>query len=96
MTYEESIMWNILRSYFSHARFRRQYSLGPYIFDFYSVKYRVALEIDGAQHVENKEYDIERDNYALNHSIKTVRFWNKDIRTNLQAVVVKIKEVLES
>ncbi len=94
MTYEESVVWNILRKYFPEARFRRQYSLGPYILDFYSVKYRIAIEIDGVQHLENKEYDKERDNYTKSCNIKILRFWNSDIKTNLNGVLITIaKEI---
>ncbi len=95
LTPEEAIMWNVLRRYFKSARFRRQYSLGPYIFDFYSVKHRIAIELDGSQHLDNAEYDKERDRYAYSCNIRTLRFWNKEVRENLDGVVIAIgKEIL--
>lgn len=90
MTYEEATMWNILRKYFKQYRFRRQYSLGPYILDFYSPKHRIAIEIDGVQHFNNQEYDEARTSYIQQFGkfpIRIIRFWNKDVKTNLNGVV---------
>jgi len=77
-------------------KFSRQYSVGPYILDFYCVEKRLAIELDGAQHLENKDYDIERDNYLLLNDIKVLRFWNREISANIDEVLVKIKNVLSS
>jgi crossover junction endodeoxyribonuclease RuvC len=94
MTYEEATMWNVLRQNFKSARFRSQYSLGPYILDFYSVKHRLALEIDGLQHLDNAEYDQERDRYTESCDIRVLRFWNKDVNCNLEGVVIAIREAI--
>ena len=74
-----------------------QYLLFVYssFFDFYSVKHRIVIELDGAQHLDNAEYDKERDRYAHSCNIKTLRFWNKEVRENLNGVVIAIgKEIL--
>jgi Uncharacterized protein conserved in bacteria len=36
-------------------KFRRQFSIGRYILDFYSPEYLVGIEADGAQHYKNKD-----------------------------------------
>jgi hypothetical protein len=38
-------------------------SIGPYISDFYCTKSKLVIEIDGSQHLDNKEYDKEREEY---------------------------------
>src|SRR5271163_714371 len=42
------------------AKFRRQYSIGPYIVDFCSIDHRLVIELDGGQHLENVDADRER------------------------------------
>ncbi len=95
-TVHEKLLWNNLRRKKLNFKFSRQYSVGPYILDFYCVEKRLAIELDGAQHLENKDYDIERDNYLLLNDIKVLRFWNREISANIDEVLVKIKNVLSS
>lgn len=92
-TPEEKIIWQHLRKKQLGFMFWRQYSVGPYVLDFYCPKLRLAIEIDGSQHAEadGKEYDHEREQYLLGLDIHTLRFWNYEIRANLDAVIVKIK-----
>ena len=73
-TKEEKLLWANIRRKKLGCKFSRQYSVGPYILDFYCVETRVGIELDGFQHLENKEYDIERDNYLLMNDIKVLRF----------------------
>ena len=37
-------------------KFYRQYSVGSYILDFYCFKAKLAIELDGSQHNEFKQY----------------------------------------
>ena len=78
--------------------FWRQYSVGPYVLDFYCPKLRLAIEIDGSQHAETdgREYDQERERYLTGVNIKTLRFWNSEVRANLDAVVGKIKAEIQN
>ncbi|MEI8224121.1 MAG: DUF559 domain-containing protein [bacterium] len=91
LTGEERIIWSILKKYINNARFRRQYSIGAYILDFYSPRYRVGIELDGAHHLNQVIYDKERDIYLQNKKILILRFLNEDIRNNLPSVTQKIK-----
>ena len=61
--------------------------------DFFCPRLRLAIEIDGAQHAEadDKEYDHEREMYLSGLDIKTLRFWNSQVRANLGGVLEKIK-----
>jgi len=90
-TKEEKLLWNILRRKNLGCKFFRQYSAGPYILDFYCSEKRIGIELDGSQHLDNKDYDKERDNYLLMNDIKVLRFWNSEISGNIDEVLEKIK-----
>jgi len=95
-TEEEKILWKSLRRKNLGFKFSRQYSAGPYILDFYCSEKRICIELDGSQHLDNKEYDKERDNYLLMNDIKVFRFWNGEINGNINEVLKKIKIELSS
>lgn len=96
-TSEEKIIWQHLRKKQLGYIFWRQYSVGPYVLDFYCPKLRLAIEIDGSQHTtkEGKEYDQERQQYLAGLNIKTLRFWNYEVRANLETVLEKIKKEMK-
>lgn len=65
-TYCEKLVWMFLRNrQMIGYKFRRQYSVDQYVIDFYCPKLKLAVEIDGSVHNSNeqKEYNIERQNY---------------------------------
>ena len=93
-TPEEKLLWNVLRRKSLGFKFSRQYSAGPYILDFYCSEKRICVELDGSQHLQNKEYDKERDNYLLMNDIKVLRFWNSEINGNIDEVLKNIKKEL--
>ena len=79
-TEAERIFWNIVRGRkFSNLKFRRQFSIGSYILDFYCPEIGLAVEIDGGQHATNIEYDRARTKFINRLGIRVVRFWNNDI-----------------
>ena len=96
-TEAEKIVWNCLRKkQFYEIKYYRQYGIGSYILDFYSPKYKLAIELDGAQHAEdqNKEYDAHRSEYLMSHGIQVVRFWNNEVMKNMEGVLYKIAEAI--
>lgn len=93
-TPQEIILWSKLRNNQLGHKFKRQYSVGPYVLDFYCPIKKLAIEIDGSQHIENKRYDLERSNYLSVFNIKIIRFWNSEIIANINKVLEKIKNEL--
>ena len=87
-------MWEFLRNKKLGVRFWRQYSVGPYILDFYAPRVRLAVELDGDQHADATEklYDSDRDSYLLALDIKTIRFWNKEVIENVENVIKQISQ----
>ena len=96
-TAAESTLWLSLKGcQIEGMRWRRQFSVGPYILDFYCPQLRLCIELDGAQHytMQGGENDLLREEWLLReHGIRTIRFENKDIFINHEGVIVYIREV---
>jgi len=77
-------------------KFRRQFGVGPYILDFYCTKMHLCIEVDGESHQpeDARQYDQRRDQYLRDLGIHTLRFWNDQVRNNLDEVVKKIDSFL--
>jgi very-short-patch-repair endonuclease len=97
MTPEEKHLWfDFLKKL--PITVNRQKVIWRYIADFYIAKYRIIIEIDGAQHYDeqNREYDRERDNFFNDQGILVLRYTNKDINTRFEGVCSDIIKALES
>ena len=98
-TEAEKFLWAKLRNkQLQGVKFFRQFSIGPYILDFYSPKFRLTIELDGGQHAEpeNIEYDKERSSYIESQGIEVLRFWNNEVFENMEGVLYRIDERLNS
>ena len=98
VTDAEQKLWSILRSrQMACLKFFRQYSVGPYILDFYCPERRLAIEVDGGQHADiyGQQHDAHRDNYLRKLNIRVIRFWNNDVLQNIEGVGKGIKEEAE-
>lgn len=95
-TPEEERLWLNLRQNRIGTKFKRQHSVGPYILDFYCPSARLAVEIDGVEHRDAIEYDKEREDYLLDKNIKTIRFWNSEVNTDIVGVLAKIEAEINS
>jgi len=76
------------------VNFRRQHAIGNYIPDFVSIKKKLAIELDGSQHLEQEEYDIERTKYLESQGYKVIRFWNNQVVNDIEGVVRAIEMAL--
>jgi len=95
----ERILWSNLRSKrFNNLKFYRQYSVGRYVLDFYCPAVRLAVEVDGGQHNKTRQAnrDIQRTKYLFRRGIMVIRFWNNDIRDNLQGVLERLDEAVKT
>ena len=96
-TKEEKILWEKLKNkQLGGFKFIRQYSVGPYILDFYCSKLRLAIELDGNQHrtISALLYDKERESYLHALDIQTIRFWNSDVDRDIEKVISRILPLL--
>ena len=98
MTDAEYALWYHLRNkLFCGIRFNRQVIIGHYIVDFCSRKLKLVIELDGIQHVEQEQYDLERTKFLTAQGYKVIRFWNdevlKDIDNVHKAIYVEIEHL---
>jgi len=99
MTEPERILWARLRKrQLRGYRFRRQFSVEPYILDFYSPRLRLAIEIDGSHHqqIDQQEYDFQRTDYPESFGIMLIRFTNQKIYEDIQQVIDNIIQMVDS
>ena len=95
MTKEERRLWyEYLRSY--PVRFRRQVTCGTYILDFYCAAAKLAVELDGSGHYEEKQqaYDEKRRIFFENMGVRILRFANTDVMRNLSGVCQMIDRIV--
>ena len=96
-TSAEAMLWFHLKERkIEGTRWRRQFSIGPYILDFYCPQLHLCIELDGAPHytLEGSEHDYRRDEWLLQEKgIRIIRFENIDIFKRQDEVVEHIREV---
>lgn len=94
----EAVLWTVIKNRnIDGFKFRRQFSIGPYIMDFYCPEAKLGIELDGAGHqtLDGVKYDKVRSDYLLREQgIRVIRFENRDLYYNLEGVVKEIEKGL--
>jgi very-short-patch-repair endonuclease len=101
----EQLVWTRLKSrQVEDCKFRRQYSVGAFVIDFYIVEIKLAIEIDGDSHFCDgaEVYDShserlrprERQSLIEAHNIMFLRFTNWQVYEDLDAVVESISQMV--
>lgn len=94
-TEAEAKLWSRLRAHrMAGVQFRRQYAIGNYIVDFCSPRRKLIIELDGSQHLDQAEYDVERTKHLEVKGYRVLRFWNHDVMNNVDKVLICIWEEL--
>ena len=91
MAEEERKLWYLYLRY-TKEKFYRQFRLGNYILDFYCPSKKIAIELDGCQHYEDKamEYDQARNNFIADQDILILRFDNSLVKAKFEEVCDEI------
>jgi len=95
----ERILWRHLRNRnFAGYKFRRQHPIDPYTLDFYCPTAKLAIELDGGGHNYRggQMRDQRREKFLANKGIAVVRFWNHQVREELDSVLQAIWFALEA
>jgi very-short-patch-repair endonuclease len=97
MTGAENQLWKRVR--FKQVRglqFYRQKPLLTFIVDFYCPKAKLVIELDGSQHFEgaHRAADAERDTALTGLGLRVLRFDNKQVLTEIEAVMEVIDSVV--
>jgi len=97
-TAPERILWRHLRNRnFAGYKFRRQHPLDPYALDFYCPSTKLAVELDGGgqNYSPGRTHDRTRTAFLAQHGILVLRFWNHQVRKELDSLLQAIWLALE-
>ncbi|MBN1532370.1 MAG: DUF559 domain-containing protein [Spirochaetes bacterium] len=87
-TEAEKKLWRLLRSkQLGSLKIRRQQPIGTYIVDFVCFEVKLVVELDGSQHIEEKDKDSIRDDWLRSQGFIVLRFWNNDVMKNVESVI---------
>ena len=99
LTPAEARLWTYLKNrQINGQRFRRQFSVGLYILDFYCPKAQLAIELDGEVHNDmvQRQYDQDRTEYLNEQGISVIRFENKKVFEQFEFVLESIRIALDN
>ena len=94
----ERILWRHLRNRnFAGHKFRRQHPFDRYVLDFYCPSAKLAIELDGGGHnyYAGQIHDRMRSEFLARHGVVLLRFWNHQVRQELDSVLRAISFALE-
>jgi len=97
-TFTEELLWNYLKAKPLGFTFRRQHAFLSYILDFYCHALSLAIEVDGSIHEteEVKKNDTQRQEWLERAGLTVLRFTNNEIKLQLEEVIQKIEQHLQS
>jgi very-short-patch-repair endonuclease len=75
LTLPEVMLWQQLRQSPAGLRFRRQHPAGPYVLDFFCATRLLAIEVDGAVHDLDAQWqhDLARDAWLVRQGVLVMR-----------------------
>lgn len=93
--WERKLWYEFLRTY--PVKFLRQKPIGNAILDFYCAKIKLAIELDGSQHYQNKEIskDQKRTEFLEEYGITVLRIPNNQIDTHFYEVCQYIDNTVQ-
>jgi very-short-patch-repair endonuclease len=74
-------------------RFRRQHPMGVYIVDFFCAEAKLIIEVDGGQHADDNN---KRTAWLEARGYRLIRFWNNEVPTNIDGVLLAIAEAVRT
>jgi very-short-patch-repair endonuclease len=95
----ELILWSRLKNrQICAQKFRRQFSVGPYVVDFYCPALKLAIEIDGDSHFQpgEQEKDRARQQFIESTGVQFLRLRNVEVRENLKGVLDAIYRKIQA
>ena len=95
LTPAEAVLWKcVQRRHILGKKFRRQYSFGRYVIDFFCPECAIAIELDGATHDWDNDYEDERRRFLEKHGIELLRFENRMVHEDIDHVLETIREAI--
>jgi very-short-patch-repair endonuclease len=65
------------------------------VVDFCAPRQKLIIELDGSQHLDQKEYDAERTAFLESKGYRVLRFWNNAVMNDIDSVMNVIWEALQ-
>ncbi len=94
-TVSEGLLWSLLRArQLCGLKFRRQHPIEPWIVDFACPQEMLVVEIDGGYHDDVVENDLKRHKHLESMGWKVIRFRDKDVEEDAEAVARAIAREL--
>jgi len=92
----EALLWEHLRNRrLKGLKFRRQHPVGRFVADFYCAQRRLIVELDGAVHRMQGEYDALRTEELERDGYRVIRFTDNQVERDLERVLERIAEACE-
>ena len=99
MTPMEVRLWKYLKLMRADGfHFRRQAPFRGYFLDFVCFSRRLVVELDGGHHNDGLQeaHDAVRDAVLKREGFEVLRFWNGQVRENIDGVIYNIRLSLEA
>lgn len=99
MTDAEQVLWQrVRRKQIGGVQFYRQKPLLSYVVDFYCPAAKLVVELDGSQHFEQEHQskDRLRDEALVRLGLQVLRFDNRQIMLETEAVLAVIDSVVRA
>ncbi len=90
---ERKLWYRLNRRQLDGVKFRRRAAIGPYIADFVSHDAMLVIELDGDTHTTAAQVrlDERRTRFLEAKGFRVIRFYNSEIRGDLDDVVRRIR-----
>lgn len=94
LTPAEANLWKALRRrQLAGLKFRCQHPVGRFIVDFYCPVCKLIIEVDGAIHEQQQNYDCARTQKLESFGYQVLRFANEEVLGDQEAVLARIHQV---
>jgi very-short-patch-repair endonuclease len=92
-TKAEEYIWEILRNrQLKGLKFRRQHVIKGFVVDFYCDRLKLAIEVDGKIHDNQKEYDELRQKVIEEYQVEFIRVSNTEVFNDINILLNQIVE----
>ena len=97
MTLSEILLWQHIKGkQLLGYDFHRQKPIDEYVADFYCPRLKLVIEIDGDSHDGKEDADRKRQEKLESLGLTVLRFWDWDVKDNVDGIVEHLREWIEA